>query len=141
MTVAAAADVTANAMIFGIGFDLIEVARIKKSIANDSFVKKIFTGQEAEYCLGKAVPAQSFAARFAAKEAFLKALGTGWRRGIGFNEIETVNDELGKPSLVLHGKAKEVAAELGITNLFVSLTHLKEIAGANVVLEQGSSNT
>jgi len=126
-------------MIYGIGFDLIEVARIKKSISNDSFVNKIFTGQEAEYCLSKASPAQSFAARFAAKEAFLKALGTGWRRGIGFNEIETMNDELGKPSLILHGKAKEVAAELGITNLFLSLTHLKEIAGANVVLEQGSS--
>jgi len=123
-------------MIFGIGFDLIEVARITKSIANDSFVKKIFTGQEAEYCLGKANPAQSFAARFAAKEAFFKALGTGWRRGIAFNEIETVNDELGKPSLVLHGKAKEVAADLGITSMFLSLTHLKEIAGANVVLEK-----
>jgi len=126
-------------MIFGIGFDLIEVARIKKSISNDSFVKKIFTGQEAEYCLSKANPAQSFAARFAAKEAFLKAIGIGWRMGVGFNEIETVNDELGKPSLVLHGKAKEVAANLGITNLFLSLTHLKDIAGANVVLEQESS--
>jgi holo-[acyl-carrier protein] synthase len=123
-------------MIIGIGLDLIETARIEKSIKSDAFVRRIFTEQEVAYCTGKAHPAQSFAARFAAKEAFFKALGTGWRLGMGFNEIETLPDELGKPQITLYGTAKEVAASRGVTTIFVSLTHLKNMAAAQILLEK-----
>ncbi len=122
-------------MIVGIGLDLIETARMEKSIKSDAFLRKIFTRQEVAYCSGKPHPAQSFAARFAAKEAFLKALGTGWRNGIGFSEIEILPDELGKPVVKLTGKAQDVTASRGVIQIFVSLTHLKEIAGAQIILE------
>jgi holo-[acyl-carrier protein] synthase len=123
-------------MIFGVGIDLIEVARIAKQVtAGRRFVDRIFTEVEIAYCEGKKNSAQNYAARFAAKEAFLKAIGMGWQKGLGFKDVEVVNNSLGKPELVLYGKARELAESHQITNIQVSLTHLKEMAGAVVVVE------
>ena len=122
-------------MILGIGTDIAEVARIAKSIENNSFKEKVFSKNEITYCEAKANKAESFAARFAAKEAFFKALGTGWRGGMAFNEVEVVNDELGKPTLNVSGKTAEIIKEKKIKTIHVSLSHTKEMAIAMVVLE------
>ena len=90
-------------MIIGIGTDIIEVNRIAKSIENLSFKQKVFSTQEINYCETKVNKAEHYAARFAAKEAFFKALGTGWRGGMAFNEVEIINDGLGKPTINLSG--------------------------------------
>lgn len=118
-------------MIFGIGIDIIEVSRLDKA----NIQKKVFTTNEIEYCEQKRFKAQYYAVRFAAKEAFLKALGTGLRDGIIWKDIEVVNDELGKPSIVLHQKAKELFEKLHISNIHVSLSHIKDLAIAVVILE------
>lgn len=126
-------------MIFGIGIDIIEVSRIERQISKEksSFVSKIFTEQEIEYCERKIKnKAQNYAARFAAKEAFFKAMGTGWRDGLSWKEIEIENNELGKPDLVLSGKSKQLAEENQISKIHVSLSHIKETAVAVVILEQ-----
>ena len=122
-------------MIIGIGTDITEVARIAKSIENISFKEKVFSKAEITYCEGKANKAESFAARFAAKEAFFKALGTGWRGGMAFNEVEVLNDDLGKPSLNIIGATAEIIKEKNIKTIHVSLSHVKEMAIATVVLE------
>ena len=124
-------------MIVGIGIDIIEVARIQKQISRgDKFKERLFTPLEIAYCESKKNRQQNYAARFCAKEAFFKALGTGWREGLGFKQVEVINDEKGKPEIRLHGKAQQLAADAGITNIQVSLTHLKEIASAIVTLER-----
>lgn len=123
-------------MIFGIGIDIIEVARMEKEIARRSGLQQaVFTDKEIAYCESKQSKAQNYAARFAVKEAFLKALGTGLRDGLAWKEIEIVNDDLGKPELVLSGKAKKVKEDKQIANMHVSLSHVKEMAVAAVVLE------
>jgi len=124
-------------LIFGIGTDIIEVARIKKMLMqNDALRQKLFTKAEQAYCdKGKATRFQSYAARFAAKEAFFKALGTGYRYGMAFNEIEILNDELGKPFVKLHGKVKAFLEENAVRDTHLSLSHLKEMAVAFVVIE------
>ena len=123
-------------MIYGIGTDIIEVGRIQKVMERDlGFRDKIFTQGEIEYCETKKFKYQNYAARFSAKESFLKAIGTGWRFGIRFADIEVYHDELGKPYIRLHGKAKELITELSITKINVSLSHLKELATAIVTLE------
>jgi holo-[acyl-carrier protein] synthase len=124
-------------MIFGTGCDLIEVDRIKKAIErNPSFKHKIFTKSEIEYCDQRASGFQSYAARFAAKEAFLKAIGLGMRDSIQFLDIEVINDEYGKPSLNIGGRSKEILSENDIIKTHVSLSHLKTMAMATVVLEK-----
>ncbi|MCK4655879.1 MAG: holo-ACP synthase [candidate division Zixibacteria bacterium] len=124
-------------MIFGIGIDDIEVERVGRQVrSEDGFTESVFTPGEIEYCESRRNSAQGYAARFAAKEAFLKAIGTGWRDGMAFSEIEIVNDDFGKPQLVLHGKAREHAEANGITNIQVSLSHLKHTASAVVTLEK-----
>ena len=124
-------------MIVGIGTDIIEVARIERLMAGQKrFQKRIFTETEVAYCESKKNKAQNYAARFAAKEAFLKAIGTGWRQGVAFKEIEVVNNPQGKPEIFLSGKAKEIADNLGITNIQISLSHLKDIAIAVVAAEK-----
>jgi holo-[acyl-carrier protein] synthase len=122
-------------MIIGIGTDIAEVARIAKSIENISFKEKVFSKVEIAYCESKANFAESFAARFAAKEAFFKSLGTGWRGGMAFNEVEVMNDDLGKPSLNILGTTAEIIKEKNIKIIHVSLSHVKEMAMATVVLE------
>jgi holo-[acyl-carrier protein] synthase len=122
-------------MIIGLGTDIAEVARIAKSIENNSFKEKVFSKAEIEYCEGKVNKAESYAARFAAKEAFFKALGTGWRGGVAFNEVEVVNDELGKPSINVIGTTADLIKDRNIKNIHVSLSHIKDIAMATIILE------
>ena len=122
-------------MIIGIGTDIAEVARIAKSIENNSFRIKIFSETEINYCESKINKAENYAARFAAKEAFLKALGTGLRGEIAINEIEIVNNDLGKPSIHLIGKTAKILLDKKIQTVHVSLSHIKDMAMATVILE------
>lgn len=122
-------------MIIGIGTDIIQTARIEKSLESTGFREKIFSSREISYCEQRANRFESFAARFAAKEAFFKALGTGWRGGMAFNEVEITNDELGKPVINLLGETSTIVQEHAIKSIHVSLSHVKEMAIAMVVLE------
>ncbi len=123
-------------MIFGIGTDIIEVDRVQKVMERDiGFRDKIFTPHEIEYCESKRHKYQHYAGRFSAKEAFLKAIGTGWRYGIRFGDIEVTHDELGKPEINVYGKAKEWVESESVSNIHVSLSHLKEMATAIVIIE------
>ncbi|MCF6405550.1 holo-ACP synthase [Chitinophaga filiformis] len=124
-------------MIYGIGTDIIEVDRVAaKMEKGKGFRDMVFTPHEIAYCEQQANPAESYAARFAAKEAFLKAMGTGWGHGkINFNEIEIRNEETGKPLLQLTGNAVSCYSELQIKQILVSLSHVKATAIAMVVIE------
>lgn len=124
-------------MIFGVGIDEVEVARVEKKLSETPGLKeRLFTEREIQYCESKRYPSQNFAARFAAKEAFFKAVGTGWRNGFAFTDVEIVNDEIGKPVCLMHGRVKQFAEENGINGVHISMTHLREIAGAIVMLEK-----
>ena len=123
-------------MIVGLGSDLLDVARIEQKLREDSgLAASLFTPLEIHYCEGKHRPAQHYAARFAAKEALLKALGTGWRDGLSWREIEIRRDELGRPVMVLSGCVEQLARERGVTRVHVSLTHTAAYAAATVILE------
>ncbi|MCX6272748.1 MAG: holo-ACP synthase [Bacteroidetes bacterium] len=123
-------------MVYGIGTDIIEVERVGGLVTKGPrFTEKVFTTGEIEYCGSKRHKNQHYAARFAAKEAFMKAIGTGWSQGISFNQIEVVHDSFGKPGFVLTGKAEEFVKEKGITSVQLSLSHVKEYAIAIVILE------
>ena len=123
-------------MIYGIGTGIIEVARIQKVMERDlGFRDKIFTPGEIAYCETKKHKYENYAARFSAKEAFLKAIGTGWRFGIRFGDIDIYHDDLGKPHIQTIGVAKELTDRLSISKIHVSLSHLKEMATAIVILE------
>lgn len=125
-------------MIFGIGTDIIEIDRIEKAInRSQRFCDKIFTKGEQNYCNARNnARFESYAARYAAKEALFKALGTGYRYGFAFNEIEVLNDELGKPEILAHGKVKKFLAEHNVSQIHLSLSHVKESAVAYVILEK-----
>lgn len=124
-------------MVFGIGTDIIEVARMESHLKkSDSLKKKIFTQHEQEYSEGNSIESQHYAARFAAKEAFFKALGTGFRYGMAFDEIEVLNDELGKPYIEIHGEVKKFVEQNQITNIHLTISHVKEMACAFVILEK-----
>jgi holo-[acyl-carrier protein] synthase len=124
-------------MIYGIGTDIIEVNRIHHSLEHEPGLReKLFTTDEIVYCEGMKYKQQFYAARFTAKEAFLKALGTGWRFGISFTDIEILHDKLGNPYISLSGKAKEIAEKRGIENIHVSMSHLREMATSIVILEK-----
>ncbi len=120
-------------MIFGIGCDIIEIKRIAET--DKRFLDKHFTETERELFLRKNNSPQTIAANFAAKEALSKALGTGVR-GFSLNEVEVLRDELGKPYINAYGNAKEILENIGIDNIFVSLSHSKELAQGFVVLER-----
>lgn len=123
-------------MIFGIGTDLIEVERVADKVGGKpGFRELVFSPGEITYCETKANKYEHYAARFAAKEAFFKAIGTGWRDGTAFNEIEISNDEMGKPTLQLLGKTAVTLEKMGLGKIHVSLAHLKTIASAVVVIE------
>lgn len=122
-------------MITGIGTDLIEIARIQRAIEkNPHFMERVYTADEIAYCQRKKNAWQSFAARFAAKEAVSKALGTGIGP-VGLMEIEIVNTEKGQPMVVLHGKALQLAADRNIQRVHISLSHSEAYAMATAVLE------
>ena len=124
-------------MIVGTGVDLAEVPRIRASVERFGarFVKRIFTEREIAYVEHKANKYERYAARFAAKEAGMKAIGTGWRRGVRWQDFEVSNLRSGKPTLLLHGMAAEFAAKLGVKNVSLSLTHTEQYGMAHVILE------
>ncbi len=126
-------------MIVGSGIDITEVRRIQKVVERygPRFLDRVYTAAEQAYCLGKRNGAESLAARFAAKEAAAKALGTGISQGVAWAEIEVIRDLRGKPGLRFHGRASELAARLGVINAALSLTHTGEHAMASVLLEDG----
>ena len=125
-------------MIVGTGIDIAEVPRIRQAIERhgERFIKRIFTEGEIQYCESKANRVERYAARFAAKEAGMKAIGTGWNHGVRWRDIEVARKPGGRPTLILHGKAAEFAAKLGATNIALSLTHTAEQAMAQVILEK-----
>ena len=114
-------------MILGLGTDIIAVQRIERVIkSNPRFLEKVFSPNEQLYSSSKANPAQSYAARFAAKEAFMPALGTGWDEGISWKEIEVVNDAKGKPCLILSGATETLAKSRGLDLIHLSMSHEKD---------------
>lgn len=127
-------------MIVGTGIDVAEVPRVAAAIERwgDRFLNRIYTEGERRYCDAKANRVERYAARFAAKEAGMKALGTGWSRGVRWRDIEVTRRPGGRPTLVLHGRAAEVAARLQTTSIAISLTHTAAEAIAHVILESGT---
>ncbi len=124
-------------MILGIGTDLIEVERVAEKMEKKAgFKELVFSPEEIIYCEAKTNKYEHYAARFAAKEAFLKAIGTGWRSGTAFNEIEIYNDTEGKPELRFLGVTAGTVAEMKAGKIFVSLSHLKTMACAMVIIEK-----
>lgn len=121
-----------------IGTDIVEVYRIRETIERTPrFIDRVFTDAEREYCESKgAAAAQSFAGRFAAKEAFLKALRTGWRGKIGWQDIEIVNDGNGAPVFQITGEASRLLEELGAEKVHLSISHTNEHATAQVIFER-----
>ena len=124
-------------MIVGIGIDVAEVERIREAIERHGprFVERIYTAAEIAYVERKANRYERYAARFAAKEAGMKAIGTGWRRGVRWQDFEVSNLASGRPTLQLHGEAAKVAAGLGARNVALSLTHTTSQGMAIVILE------
>ena len=124
-------------MILGTGVDLAEVPRIRAAIERHGgrFIERIYTPPEIAYVERKANRFERYAARFAAKEAGMKAIGTGWKRGVTWRDFEVVNLPSGKPTLRLHGVASEIAQQLGVRQIWLSLTHTAELGMAHVILE------
>ena len=124
-------------MIVGTGVDLAEVPRIRTSIERfgPRFIERIYTPAEIAYVERKANKYERYAARFAAKEAGMKAIGTGWKRGVTWQDFEVANLPSGKPTLRLHGVAAAIASRLGVRNISLSLTHTAQFGMAHVILE------
>lgn len=124
-------------MIAGVGIDLVEVERIEEKISKDSgFRELVFSANEITYCESRANKFEHYAARFAAKEAFFKALGTGWLSGTAFNEVEVINNEYGKPELILLDATNTTVHALQFSSIIVSLTHINKFASAVVIIEK-----
>ncbi|MBQ4333837.1 MAG: holo-ACP synthase [Myxococcaceae bacterium] len=119
---------------FGIGTDLVEVERMARSIARERFVEEVFGPRERAYCESTARPGEHFAARFAAKEAFLKAIGVGLFSGVALADIEVVNEESGRPAFALGPSARAALERVGASEAFVTLSHVKSLATATVVV-------
>jgi holo-[acyl-carrier protein] synthase len=126
-------------MIVGSGIDMVEIARIQHSIDRYGarFLNRVFTAAEQAYCLRKRNSAESFAARFAAKEAGAKALGTGISYGVNWLEIEVVHEPSGRPIIRFHGRAAQIATAIGSARAALSITHTSQLSTASVVLEDG----
>ena len=124
-------------MIVGTGIDIDEVDRIRQTIERFGrrFTERVFTVEEIRYCESKANRIERYAARFAAKEAAMKAIGTGWNRGVTWRDVEVRRLPGQRPTMVFHGRAGEFFAKLGATHAHLSLTHTKEFAMAQVILE------
>ena len=124
-------------MILGTGVDLAEVARIREAIGRygDRFVRRIYTGAEIAYVESKANRFERYAGRFAAKEAGMKAIGTGWKRGVRWQDFEVSNLPSGRPTLRLHGEAARIAEKMGVKTVSLSITHTAELGMAYVILE------
>src|SRR2546423_10924754 len=124
-------------MIVGTGIDIAEVPRIAQAISRhgNRFLQRVFTEGEIRYCESKANRVERYAARFAAKEAAMKALGTGWNYGVRWRDCEITRMPGGRPTMSFHGKAGEFAAKLGVKNVALSISHTEEQAIAQVILE------
>jgi len=124
-------------MILGTGVDLAEVHRIRAAVERfgERFVGRIYTAAEIAYVERKANRYERYAARFAAKEAGMKAIGTGWKRGVTWQDFEVANLPSGKPTLRFHGVAAQIADRLGVRHVSLSLTHTSELGMAHVILE------
>jgi holo-[acyl-carrier protein] synthase len=127
-------------MIIGTGIDIVNIERIESMMARwgDLFLGRVFTEREIVWCNQRTRPPECFAIRFAAKEAFLKAIGRGLRNGIQWTDIEVENDPLGKPLFSFHRKAKEVLETQRITKALLTLSHERPYAVAHVLLEGNS---
>jgi holo-[acyl-carrier protein] synthase len=126
-----------GAMIVGTGIDIAEVDRVASSIRRFGrrFTERVFTPDEIRYCESKANKAERYAARFAAKEAGMKAIGTGWSGGVRWQDVEVRRAPGGRPTIVFHGRAGEFFSKLGAVRANLSLTHTKQFAMASVILE------
>jgi holo-[acyl-carrier protein] synthase len=124
-------------MIVGMGIDVAEVHRIRAVIESqkERFLQRVYTAEEAAYCEQFKNKYERYAGRFAVKEAAMKALGTGWSRGVRWVDVEVVRERGGRPTLVLKGEAKKIADALGVKNIAVSITHTANEALAQVILE------
>lgn len=123
-------------MILGVGLDIVEVQRMADGLRKESGLKtRLFTESEIRYCDSHKHDGQHFAARFAAKEAFAKALGTGISEGLSFQDVEIVQDSGGRPGILLHGRSQQLADSRGVAHIHLSITHTQERAAAVVVLE------
>jgi holo-[acyl-carrier protein] synthase len=124
-------------MILGTGIDIAEVPRIRQAMERfgQRFLERIYTEGEMRYCDSKANRVERYAARFAAKEAAMKALGTGWNHGVRWRDCEVARKPGGRPTIHFHGKAGEIAAGLGVKNAALSISHTAEQAIAHVILE------
>ena len=123
--------------MIAIGHDIIEIKRIRRAaeLFGDSFFAKVFSEEEIQYCLKKGNPYQSLAARFAAKEAVSKALGCGIGKYLSWKSVSIVNDKFSKPIVILDEKGKEMLKNVGGSEIFISLTHTKEIASAVAIVK------
>lgn len=128
-------------MTIGAGIDIAETERIQQALEKhgERFTRKIFTPAEIAYCDRFKNRAERYAARFAAKEAAFKALGTGWARGVRWLDVEVTHQASGKPELALTGRAREVADQLGVTHAVVSISHANRYVVAQVILESNPS--
>jgi holo-[acyl-carrier protein] synthase len=124
-------------MIVGLGLDIAEVDRIEAAIMRHGapFIERLFTPAEAAYCESHKNRYERYAARFAAKEATMKALGTGWRRGVRWRDIEVAREPSGKPTIRLEGVAREFAERLGVKHISLTITHSGNLALAQVIFE------
>lgn len=124
-------------MIVGLGVDIAEVGRIKAAIERHgkAFLRRVYTAREIEYCEGFKNKFERYAGRFAAKEAAMKALGTGWRRGVRWVDVEVVREKSGRPTMALAGAAGKIAAGLGVKRIALSITHTETQALAQVIFE------
>jgi holo-[acyl-carrier protein] synthase len=127
--------------ILGLGTDIVECLRIAQMIERhgELFISRVYTDHEIEYCAARKAATQHYAGRWAAKEAVLKALGTGWQRGISWRDIEIRNDRNGAPSVVLRGGAREVFEQAGIARVHVSISHCRCHAVAYAIAEGDGS--
>ncbi len=128
--------------VIGLGTDIIECLRIAKMIEKhgELFLNRVYTRSEIAYCSSRKGANQSYAGRWAVKEAVLKAMGTGWSRGIRWKDIEVVTDLTGKPSVAIHGAAKEICDELGISEVLISLSHCRSHATATAIAVGNSAD-
>jgi len=125
-------------MILGIGVDIVEIARLRNALdrSRDRFLQRVFTPAEQQFCAGHRDPAPHYAARFAAKEAMFKALGTGWAKGVTWLDVEVHREHQEAPTLRLHGEAHRLSASLGANKVHLSLSHSDQAAIAMVILEK-----